>query len=237
MHDYRVALRSLDAWEPYLQANSNLPGPRANLELVMAVAEEGSSARLHDLVTADDEFLVVCGLVGLGRLVAEGEDDTLAILRARASDPRWRIREAVAMGLQRLGDADPTHLVAVVKEWGTDTPLEQRAAVAAICEPRLLRDPTVADAALEVLERVTGSLLARPDRSGEDSRVLRKALGYCWSVAIVAAPDRGRALFERMATLDDPDARWIVRENLGKARLRRLDGAWVGRLMSDRAVT
>jgi hypothetical protein len=227
---YRAELRSMDEWEPYLRANSNLPGPRANLELVWAVAEEGDPARLHGLVEADDEFLLVCGLVGLGRLLAEGEEDALAVLREHASDPRWRVREAVAMGLQRLGDADPGRLVAIVTDWSTGSPLEQRAAVAAICEPRLLRESAVASAALDVLETTTATLLARPDRSGDDARVLRKALGYGWSVAIVAAPETGRVRFERLARLDDPDARWIVRENLGKARLRRLDPAWVDRL-------
>jgi hypothetical protein len=230
--DYRAVLRGLDNWDLYLAANSNLPGPRANLELVWAVAEEGSSPRLHDLVAAEDEYLVVCGLVGLGRVVAEGEDASLDLLRAHASDPRWRVREAVAMGLQRLGDADPVRLVDVVEDWAASSPLEQRAAAAAICEPRLLHDPVVASAALDVLESMTRSLLAQADRSRKDVRVLRAALGYCWCVAIVAAPDRGRQLFEHLATLDDPDARWIVRENLGKARLRRMDSAWIDRLMS-----
>ena len=54
-------------------------------------------------------------------------------------------------------------------------------------------------------------------------RVLRKALGYGWSVVIVAAPARGRAVFERLAASDHPDIRWIVRANLAKARLPRLD--------------
>jgi hypothetical protein len=131
------------------------------------------------------------------------------------------------MGLQRLGDADPSRLVAIVAAWASRSPLEQRAAVAAICEPRLLQDPLVADAALDLVERVTRSLLLEAERSRADVRTLRQALGYCWSVAIVAAPERGRPLFERLASLDDRDARWIVAQNLGKARLRRMDHAWV----------
>ena len=205
--------------------------------------EEGSSGRVVELLAADDEFLVACGLVALGRIAVEervaagqpganGDARLLAVLRAHASDPRWRVREAVAMGLQRLGDADPVRLVAVVTDWAGGNVLEQRAAIAAVCEPRLLRVPAVADAALETLERVTRALLDEPDRRREDVRVLRKALGYAWSVAIVASPERGRGLFEHLAASDDPDARWIVRENLGKARLRRMDGAWVDGLAS-----
>ncbi len=58
-------------------------------------------------------------------------------------------------------------------------------------------------------------------------RVLRQALGYAWSVAIVYAPAAKRVVFERWLDVDDPDVRWIVSENLKKARLTRLDAAWV----------
>jgi hypothetical protein len=43
---YRETLRELDDWEPHLLAESRLPGPRANLELVQAVGEEGDQLRL-----------------------------------------------------------------------------------------------------------------------------------------------------------------------------------------------
>jgi hypothetical protein len=46
-------------------------------------------------------------------------------------------------------------------------------------------------------------------------------------VALVAAPEAGRAAFDRWVRCADPDVRWIIRENLAKARLARLDPAWV----------
>lgn len=39
--DYRVALGKLTDWRAYLAEHSGLPGPRANLELVQAVADSG----------------------------------------------------------------------------------------------------------------------------------------------------------------------------------------------------
>ena len=228
--EHRAALRALHEWEPYLVDHSGLPGPRANLELIAAVADEADERRVWDLVAREDEFLALCGIVGLGRLAAEGDADAVATLHERASDRRWRVREAVAMALQRLGDDDTQRLLTIVEAWADEGPLEQRAAVAAICEPRLLREPPVAAAALDVLERITASLTTRSERRADDVRVLRKALGYGWSVAIVAAPAQGRAVFERLAASDDPDIRWIVRANLAKARLRRLDPSWVERL-------
>ena len=53
-------------------------------------------------------------------------------------------------------------------------------------------------------------------------RTLRQALGYCWSVAVAADPDLALPAFEALEASADPDVRWIVRENLRKARLQRV---------------
>ena len=73
-----------------------------------------------------------------GRLLAEGRQELLGELRRRASDPRWRLREAVAMSLQRLGEQDMEALLSEMDSWSRGSFLEQRAAVAALCEPSLL---------------------------------------------------------------------------------------------------
>jgi hypothetical protein len=54
-------------------------------------------------------------------------------------------------------------------------------------------------------------------------------------VGIEAEPDAGKRALGRLARSEDPDLRWIVRENLGKARLARLDAAWVGVLAGGAA--
>jgi hypothetical protein len=229
--EYREALRALrPGWEPYLREHSGLPGPRANLELVEAVADEGDEERFRSLIATDDEYLVVCGLVGLGRLLAEGRDDLLPELRAAASDGRWRVREGVVLGLQRLGDRDVPRLFAVVEPWAKGNELERRAAAAAVCEPRFLADEASAGRALDLLDELTESVAAATDRRSDGFRVLRKGLGYCWSVAVAALPDPGKARMERWLGSDDPDVLWIMRENLKKARLVRIDPDWVARL-------
>src|SRR5512139_3211389 len=140
--DYRLQLSSLPSWDHFLLNESGLPGPRANLELVQAVADEGtldlfqcylSYTPERASTTSPEVFLVVCGVVGLGRLLAEGDLDQLAKLRACANDPRWRVREAVAMALQRWGAADMPALLNAIHEWAKGTLLERRAAVAAVC--------------------------------------------------------------------------------------------------------
>ena len=165
---------------------------------------------------------MVCGLVGYGRLLAEGRTDRLPALRAAASDGRWRVREGVVLGLQRLGDADVGALLAEMKRWSSGNPLERRAAIAAVCEPRLLRDPARARQALDLLDEVTASLVAEPARRSPDVRVLRKSLGYCWSVAVAADPEDGWPRLDRWLAVDDPDVARVIRENLRKARLRRV---------------
>lgn len=237
--DYRAALRALEGdWVPYLLAESGLPGPRGNIELAQAVADEGDAELFERLlsyspdvapVNTAEEFLPFCGVVGLGRLAAEGDLDRLPAIRACANDPRWRMREGVAMALQRLGARDMDTLLAKMARWAGGTPLEQRAAAAALCEPALLKDADNARRTLEILEAITASISEVEDRRSEDFKALRKGLAYCWSVAIVALPEAGKPLFERWLDSEDRDVHWIVKQNLSKARLSRMDADWVAR--------
>jgi hypothetical protein len=243
---YKLALRALTDWEPYLLAESGLPGPRGNLELAQAVAGEGSEAQFRrwlalgpDVAPANspEEFLAFCGVAGLGRLLAEGRRDVLAVLRPFAADPRWRTREAVAMALQRWGDADMDALLAEMAAWARGTPWEQRAAAAALCEPRLLRRHEHAVAVLSILDEITATISDARDRGvpatfrdkSEAFKTLRQGLGYCWSVAVAASPEEGKRLMEKWLASPDPDIRWIMRENLRKNRLARMDAEWTSR--------
>jgi len=233
--EYRAAIAQQPDPEPFALAHSGLPGPRGNLELIAVLAETADEATLRRWAALSPEeapgdqppvVLAVAGIVGLGRFLADRRD-VLALLHAYARDPRWRVREGVAMALQQAGAADPAALIVRLEPWVVDAdPLVQRAVVAALCEPALLVDQDVATDVLAVVDEITASLLRRADRRAEGVRVLRQALGYGWSVAIVAAPEAGMLAFERWIADADPDARWIVREILGKARLAKLDPVW-----------
>ena len=109
-------------------------------------------------VGSREEFLAFCGTVGLGRLAAEGHAELLPRLRALASDPRWRVREGVAMALQRLGVADMRALLSEMHVWATGSDYERRAAAAALCEPILLEREEDVRAVLTILDVVTGAL-------------------------------------------------------------------------------
>lgn len=43
----------------------------------------------------------------------------------------------------------------------------------------------------------------------------------------MALPAVCKSALERWMSSNDPDVRWIMRENLKKARLARVDAAWV----------
>lgn len=234
--DYREKLRVLSSWGSYLLNESNLPGPRANLELAFAVANEGSEELFLEYVKVAPEgedsnsqevFLSVCGVIGLGYLAARGGSRHFDLLRDCASDPRWRIREAVALGLQKFGETAFEELFEIMETWSRGSLLERRAVVATLCEPELLRDDGNAIRVFGLLDEITASIQDEDERHHEGFRVLRKALGYGWSVVVAANPEIGKPRFEKWSKSKDKDIVWIMKNNLKKNRLIKIDPDWV----------
>jgi hypothetical protein len=232
LDDYRNALEGLDDWVPFLLKESGLPGPRGNLELAHAAAQDGNKKQFEHFLTYHAEentpqvFVVFCGVMGLGKLAAT-EPELFNHLREYASDPRWRIREAVATGLQLAGDQDMDLLGREMKKWIKGGWYEKRAAAAALAEPRLLKQPKHARQVLQILDRITASMETNDNARDESYKVLRQGMGYCWSVAVAALPDEGKPMMERWLACEDKDIRWIMKENLKKNRLVKMDAAWV----------
>src|SRR5512134_1947531 len=153
--EYPQALKQLDNWIPFLRKESGLPGPRGNLELAHAVAQEGSRQQFEQFLSFQAEentpevFLVFCGVLGLGKLAAR-EPKLFDTLRPYATDSRWRVREAVAAGLQLAGDQDMDLLLKEMKKWSEGNWYEKRAAAAGLAEPRLLKDTKHARQAFQI---------------------------------------------------------------------------------------
>jgi len=233
---YRQKLSTIQDWEPYLLQESGLPGPRGNLELAQVVADEGDRELFRHfltytpqvaLVNDPHEFLAFCGVVGLGRLLAEGDEKILDQLRPFASDPRWRLREGVAMALQRLGKKNMAFLLRALEEWSLGTWLEKRAAAAALAEPVLLHAKNDALHALQILDHITASMEDSAESKTIDFKILQQGLGYCWSVVVAAAPQEGKRLMEKWLACPDRAIHRFMQENLKKNRLMRLDSIWV----------
>jgi hypothetical protein len=236
--EYRETLGTLENWDLFLLKESGLPGRRGNLELAQAVADEGDEELFERYLSFDPgkapvnspyEFLAFCGVVGLGRLLSEGKRKVLKTLRLCASDPRWRIREGVAMALQRLGTVDMDSLLQEMEEWSKGNLLEKRAAAAALCEPKLLSEEKHVIRVLQILDQITASIQSVEDRRSDEFKALRKGLGYCWSVAAAALPEEGKEMMEKWFSSDDKDVFWVMKQNLRKKRLARADAEWVER--------
>ena len=236
VNEYREKIKGLDDWIPFLRRNSGLPGPRGNLELAHAVSEESTQMQIEKFLSiplakapenTPKVFLVFCGVLGLGKLTARGDHGLFARLRGYASDPRWRIREATAMALQFVGDQDIGFLLKEMKQWSMGNWLEKRAVAASLAEPRLLKKPEVAIQVLQIFDKITTDIANATDSKSGEFKVLRQGMGYCWSVAVAALPEAGKPAMEKWLTSQNPDVRWIMKENLKKNRLIKMDPQWV----------
>jgi hypothetical protein len=231
--------------EFYLREQSRLPGARANLELaqdfshhltflVPDFSEEvrvllNHLARDEQRVVTNTpgEFIVMCSVLGFGACAAvlpEWREDVFAQLARYARSTAWRVREATAIALQKLLITAPDEtLLMLMNLLDQGDCLQLRACLAAVSETALLTSEQFITSAL-IIQRVALEYLhALPttERKRADVRVLRQALGYTLSVVTAASPDDGFALMCEIATWNDPDINWVLRENLKKRRLAR----------------
>jgi len=226
----------------YLASNSNLPGPRGNLELTYAFAKVTaceSANHPHKMwalvqgllditpnqapVNDPKEILPFCGAVAIGAIGSVNDAfgrTAFDRLRRAANDPRWRTREGVAMGLQRLIARQGQSALVELDNWivGSEW-LAMRAVAAGVAEPSILTDERIAADALELHKKIIAQMLASDERRTIEFRTLRQALGYSLSVVVRAAPRPGFDFLNKLAGSSDADIRWIMKENLKKNRL------------------
>ena len=230
----------LSTLERSLESNSALPGPRMNTQIVGVFADYAASTPEPILpilmhwaslsldaapINTPREILVSAATLTFGQMALvypERREAMIAELRRAASDPRWRVREVVAMAMQRLLKQAWSKTLAVLQTWAEYAdPLVIRAAAASIAEPPLLSDTARGLDAVTIQSNAAQGFMRFSDRKTDGVLALRKALGFTISVATAAAPDAGFALLEQLARRKDTDIQWIVRENLKKNRLRK----------------
>jgi hypothetical protein len=286
---YAAELEEL-VWDPKnapeladkLMAESNLPGPRANLELAEAFARAVSTAAaepaawletLYDWarISAEEaptgdprEFLPFCAVVSFGVLYnthacaypCTGPCDCplwpiqsehlMETVRKAAADSRWRIREAVGISLQHLGEGNPAALRRILDDWLaggaekdgslSDRPLlERRAVMAALAHPPLLGEEEFARYALKTADRILKDASGVPEqqREGEGFQILKKGLSYALSVLVAGLPGEGFLILEGWAKRSDPDVRQVLMENLKSKRLEAADPQRTARLIEE----
>lgn len=228
------------AWA-FAQAVSESPEPAAWLPTLY----EWAAIDAEQAPTGDPrEFLPFCAVVSFGALYRSHvcalpcsqpcscpywpaqSAYLLEAIRRAAEDPRWRMREAAAMALQRLGEESPQELSRILGDWlAGDSLPARRGVLAALAHPPLLEQESLARYALGAADRILKDFaaVAGADRKSEEFRILSKGLSYCLSVFAAALPGEGFALFERWARSPDPDIRRVLVANLKKRRLGAAD--------------
>jgi hypothetical protein len=218
----------------YLLQNSNLPGPRGNLELLYDFSRNADAEIVRkcleyiktDTSNSPEEFVGMCGILGYAQINKTRNKAVLAFLRNYASHNSWRIREAVAMGIQEISVDNIEKTLENIEPWIEGNFLEQRAVVAGLCEPKLLNNENINIKILEILEKITRNI-SHDNKLSDQEVSLRKALGYGWSVVIVSTPENGKKYFEKLFRLPGKHVNWIIKENLKKNRLMKMDSEWV----------
>lgn len=224
-------------WEEFLKQHSALPGEKANLELAKAFARVGTLMDFKKYIrlgpekaqeNTPEEFLAMCGILGLAQYLAKYHDDgLLQQFREKANDPRRRIRDSVALGLEIIGKKKRNRLIRYAKLWVDGSAFEQRAVIVALCEFDLKADHEMCLEVLDLLDYATATIVERDEMQDQGYKELEKALSYCWSMAVVGLPVKGKNKMERWLKTDHPIVNRIMRSNLKKKRLQKIDEKWI----------
>jgi len=229
--------------EDTLIANSNLPGKRANLELAFAMADCFGTGDLNESnwrmlaewarIAPDDaptnhpkEFLPFCAILSLGSSYSLASQKNKAkfidIIKNAASDPRWRIREASAMGFQRIAEKDFNVTKKLFSEWiKKATFSEKRAILVALAHPPILNNEENVAFCFQIADEVLQGLLDlnRSDEETEEYTILKKGLGFTLSVYVAYSPRKGFLFLKEWAQKGNDEIRKIIKTNLSKSRL------------------
>ena len=261
-HEYGIQLKPLiikgafGELENMLISNSNLPGPRGNLELAYAFADcikamqyiddnlwqvlnEWAGVRAGDTPSdSPKEYIPFCAVQALGAIFTcvdfKKKEQIIELLQAAANDSRWRVREAVAIGLQWIEEKDFREAEIILNKWiNHGTLLERRAIIAALAHPPVLNDKDNVLFCIKITEIILEDLsnLGRDIRKTEEFRVLRKGLEYAISVFVQKLPNEGFEFMKKWAEKDDPDIKKIIKSNLGKSRLTKKFGQQVNEVL------
>ncbi len=149
-----IAGRPADLYRQ-LELQSGLPGPRVNMNLGVAFAQECAriGSKVDELAFAmanlppdeargasGKEFLSVCGVLAIGARAVTAKDlrdRALALLEEKADDVRFRVRDAVPFALAMMGSKMGEDLGEKVESW-MDRYFHAAAVIRALAEPMWL---------------------------------------------------------------------------------------------------
>lgn len=219
----------------HLLLNSKLPGPRSNLELLYEFIQHANRDEVlkclninYVTTNSPEEFVLSCG-VGASIYLDTADHVEIGMdLKYYANHESWRVREAVCIGFQKSKEhLKPDEMLAYLAPLKAGTELEIRTYIATLGEPILLKNYIDPNGLLQFLYDTTITYFDHQNKLNESQKVLKKALGYCWSV-VLCGENADRSIFEKLiAYKDNKHIKWIIVENLKKNRLEKLDSDWV----------
>lgn len=231
---------SFDKLYRALALASGLPGPRMNIAVAVAFANEcaarGKAAdKVVDKLASLDaelapgaselEFLPVCGVIAVGVRAAKSQDrkaraKAIAFLHDMTEDLRFRVREAAAAALARIGGSDPDGTVREVGSW-MDGYFQAAGVLRALAEPGWL--DAIQDGE-SVIERLDEAFVLARDAPRSAVRwpgwkALHEELGR--APAVVAARF-GVPVFDKLvewSAVEMPELREAIEKNLKDGKL------------------
>ncbi len=224
--------------EKFVVEHSNLPGPRGNLELAFALADiYGNADVLYEWadITEDQadvndprSFLAFCAAVCFGQIYTNTKDPQLiSVLKHLANDGRWRMREAVAFGFQRIGEQDFHELEMIFSDWIEEANnLEKRAILVSLAHP-----PFLTEERAKFCFEITDVILLQI-ANGENFDVLKKGLEFTISVFVAANPTLGFRFIRKWIGKRELIDR-ILEKNLKKNRLVKRNPEEVTQLLGE----
>lgn len=211
----------------FLKKESKLPGTAVNINLLKQFVKEANPEQIalclsvldrNPDVNSPETFVAMCGIAAC---------DNPEIFRKTANSNNHRIREAAVLGLQNLGLKDSKLLYNIFDSWENTNLLEKRCIVATICEDTLIKTEEISGRILNILDEYMDIIELAKNVKTEEFKVFKKTMGYCISVAVAAAPIKGKEFFEKWMLSPNQEIRWVLSDNLKHERLRKMDSKWV----------
>ena len=247
--DYKKMLASLSPrkWDAYLSNHAVLPTTELNVDLAVAFSSVGTLVDFKRFLRLEQgtdlseytprEFFIYCGLLGYGTYLAKSHDaGLLKQLRIWANDSRLHIREGVVQALQVIGQQRASRLLAYANTWAGGSRFEQGVMVAAICDPKFLRNNEICADVLSVLDLITVTILNQNDPDEEGYLELRMLLNRAWGLAAAALPGKAKPMIDRWLNEGKPVINQIIAGNTQGRKLQNVDYEWTGnwlRVMSN----
>ncbi|MBX3234080.1 MAG: hypothetical protein KIT84_06530 [Labilithrix sp.] len=228
-----------------LELGSGLPGPRANLPLALdfahACAGLGAESDGLAYAMANDppderrgatarEFLAMCGVLAVAARAQIAKEDAvreraLELLEAHADDVRFRVRDAVPLGLAMLGTKMRTALAEPLEGW-MDRYFHAAAVLRALADPSWLETFAPAEHAAPLALLDAAFVLAHDAPRSAVRYPGHKSLVEAIAIAPRAAAKRfGRPVFDLLARWSEgvkiPDLRAAILANLEDAAMKK----------------